>query len=245
MDNITNKMKKKMLLLLLPFLASCERTYPGRPTLSMDKEKLADLFTNVKSINDKLAYRVRVGKSEKDAYFYEDKNKNIVGEISDVDGCYYILDGRLYTGDYYTKDPSSKTKPSEYLEKNLSVEQIANLMFEKNNAEIVISSNDLFPFNEDLFLKNEEKWLVSTEYPIKSIYFWLTEDEFKNCGWNMKDSFIALLGGEKEYETWLKKTFVIRTKEGLKGEFSIFVSDEDDRLYPGMNFGAFRLYYWE
>lgn len=75
MDNITNKMKKKMLLLLLPFLASCERTYPGRPTLSMDKEKLTDLFTNVKNINDKLAYRVRVGKSEKDAYFYEDKNK--------------------------------------------------------------------------------------------------------------------------------------------------------------------------
>lgn len=117
-------------------------------------------------------------------------------------------------------------------------------MFEKNNAENVISSNDLLPFYEGFFDKRRKR-AGFTEYPIKSICFWLTEDEFKNCGWNMEDSFIALLGGEEEYETWLKKTFVIRTKEGLKGELSIFVSDEDDRLYPGMNFGVIRLYYRE
>ena len=184
-----------------------------------------------------------MGKWERDAYFYKDDNQNIVGEIADIEACLYRQDGTLYTDKYFIYDPSICERPCEYLEKNLSVEQIANLMFERNEAEIVVSSNDLLSIIEDLFLANKDKWRVTTEYPIKSILFRLSADQFENHTWTMRDSFVTLVGGEEKYEEWKKETFVISTKR--EGGFSVFVSDEDDRLYPSMHFGNIVLNYWE
>lgn len=245
MDNITKM--KKTIFLLLPLLTSCGHYIPGPPRLSMDKEKLTTLFTNVKSIDDKLAYQVHVDEYaiNIDARFYEDKNKNIIGQVSDVEACFYTPDGEFYTDQYYVNYPTSDMKPSLHLEKNLSVEQIANLMFERNEVKIVMSSKNLLPVAEDLLLTNKDKWRVCTEYPIKSICVDLTADEFENCAWTMKDTFISLIGGEEEYKKWYDETFRTVSGKRLKGDFAISVSDGDDRLYPSISFGDIVLHYWE